>query len=83
MKIDRDKLNFLEVTPIKNNNIIEFDWFHKLVLGGTLIFLHNTYFSKMKMRKSRKTNCHCRYRRVGKITFINYTGQHDFCHKNY
>jgi len=46
MKIDGDKLNFLEVTPIKNNNIIEFDWFHKLFLGGTLILLRNILFLK-------------------------------------
>jgi len=46
MKIDGDKLNFLEVTPIKNNNIIEFDWLDKLFLGDTLILLHNSLFLK-------------------------------------
>jgi len=28
IEIGRDKLNFLDLTIIKNNNALEFDWFH-------------------------------------------------------
>jgi len=34
IKIGGNKLNFLDITLIKNNNKIEFDWFHKSTLSG-------------------------------------------------
>jgi len=34
MEVGDDRLNFLDVTLIVNNNIIEFDWYHKLTFSG-------------------------------------------------
>ncbi|KYN16751.1 hypothetical protein ALC57_10948, partial [Trachymyrmex cornetzi] len=34
MEVDDDRLNFLDVTLIINNNKIEFDWYHKLTFSG-------------------------------------------------
>jgi len=34
MEIGGNSLNFLDVTLIKNNNKIEFDWFHKPTFSG-------------------------------------------------
>jgi len=43
IEIGGDKLNFLDVTIINNNNIIEFDWYQKPTFSGSYInfrFLH-------------------------------------------
>jgi len=42
MKIEGERLNFLDVTIINNNNIIEFDWYQKpTFFGRYLNFLHS------------------------------------------
>ncbi|KYQ48827.1 hypothetical protein ALC60_11878 [Trachymyrmex zeteki] len=43
LEVGGDKLNFLDITLIKNERIIESDWFHKPTLSGKFINFHSLH----------------------------------------
>jgi len=51
MEIRGDKLDFLDVTIMKNNKQFEFDWFHKPMFSGRYLnFILNILSLRSKAR---------------------------------
>jgi len=40
LEIGGDKINFLDITIIKNGKTLEFDWFHKSTFSGRFLQFH-------------------------------------------
>jgi len=51
LEIGGDKINFLDVTIIKNNNKLEFNWYHKPTFSGRYL----NYFSQHPLSQKRGT----------------------------
>jgi len=51
LEVGGDKLNFLDVTIIKNNNKLEFNWYHKPTFSGRYL----NYFSQHPLSQKRGT----------------------------
>jgi len=54
-----DRLNFLDITLIINNNKIEFDWYHKLTFSGRYLNFLSHYPCLIIFSKEG----HCRFDR--------------------